>query len=226
MPRIREIFAVLSLFFALVQTGCLVDSENRCGTHQVLQNDLCICERGYGLFGNTCQACGANEVGSNDGCQCAAGFGRSNPTQPCAAAAALGQTCAADADCTDAAFPFCASSSDTRYCTLPDCTASTDCINNYSCNTRGPRTFCERPPTGVGQSCRTSADCAGLEASYCESTLSHACLKDACKSDPSICPGDWVCCDIALIGESLCLPPTQVLSGQCPGGGVLVAGAQ
>jgi len=226
MIKLRALLAVQSLvLFGLLQSGCLVDSAHRCGSHQVLQNDLCICDPGYGLFGTACQACGENEVGSNDGCQCAAGFGRSDATEPCAATASLGQSCSRDSDCADAVFAFCAPLLEGGYCTNPDCTSSMECKNGYSCNARGTRSFCERPPTGVGQSCETSDDCAGLEASYCESTLSHSCLKNACKADPAICPGDWVCCDIALIRESLCLPPSQVVGGQCPGGGTLIKGA-
>jgi hypothetical protein len=50
------------------------------------------------------------------------------------------------------------------------------------------------------------------------------CLKSDCKADPSVCPGDWACCDIALLGNSLCLPPAELSAGECPAGGHLITG--
>ena len=214
--------ALLAATSAL-SSSCLVDADHRCGTHQVLQGDLCACETGYGLTGNQCLACGANEVGSLTGCDCAAGFTRGDAGQPCSASG-LGQACAQDTDCTDPSFSYCASAAQNGYCTRPDCTSSVDCTNDYSCNQRGARSFCQRPPTGFGTTCQSNADCAGFEASYCESLSSHSCLQNDCKSDPSVCPGDWGCCDIALLGQSLCLPAGELDGGQCPAGGTLISG--
>src|SRR5450432_2747696 len=76
--------------------SCLVNPNDRCGTHQVLQGDLCACEAGYGLTGNQCLLCGENEVGTLDGCVCAPGFGRSDPSLACAAVETLGQACTQD----------------------------------------------------------------------------------------------------------------------------------
>jgi len=56
--------------------GCLVDPDQRCGAHQVLQGELCACEAGYGLVDRECVICGENEQGSLEGCECAAGFMR------------------------------------------------------------------------------------------------------------------------------------------------------
>lgn len=211
---------------ALLVTSCLVDTDHRCGTHQVQQGDLCACESGFGLVGNQCVACAEHEVGTLTGCECAAGFGRADSSSPCAPTAALGQPCASDADCSDVTFQYCRLEGDSGYCTHADCESSADCVNDYSCNAAADRSFCERPPTGFGQACATSADCANFEASYCESLSSKVCLKAACKADPSSCPGDWACCDIALLGNSLCLPQSELEAGACPAGGHLIPRSQ
>lgn len=205
-------------------TSCLVDSADRCGTHQVQQAEICVCEPGFGLVGNECLACGENEVGALTGCECEPGFGRGGSTEPCMPVVSLGKACVNDAECTDATFDYCQTDGDAGYCTRPDCATSADCSNDYSCNRRGSRAFCERPPSGFGQSCHSSDDCSAFEASYCESLSSNVCLKDGCKADPSICPGDWSCCDIALLGNSLCLPSSELESGACPAGGKLITG--
>jgi hypothetical protein len=219
----RHGFAGFLLTLALLPS-CLVDPERRCGAHPVLQGELCACETGYGLTGNQCLACGEHEVGSLSGCECAPGFGRTDPTLPCTATDALGQACSADSGCSDALFDYCASADQNGYCTRPDCQSSADCSNDYSCNTRGARSFCQRPPTGFGTACQSTADCAGFEASYCEALSSHSCLLNGCKADPSECPGDWSCCDIALLGQALCLPASELSNGQCPAGGTLIPG--
>ncbi len=213
---------VSATVFLMLAGSCLVDSDHRCGAHQRLQDEQCVCDAGYGLTGNACVECAANEVGSLDGCACASGFGRTDPSKPCVSTASLGQACDADPDCADPADSFCASDSPRGYCTHADCTSSAECSNDYSCNTRNVPSFCERPPTGAGSPCQSDTDCSGFEAAYCEVVLAHACLKSGCKPDPNVCPGDWVCCDIPLIGESLCLPPGRLTGGECPGGGSLV----
>jgi hypothetical protein len=35
-----------------------------------------------------------------------------------------------------------------------------------------------------------------------------------------------VCCDIGLLGQSLCLPPSELMDGNCPAGGTLVPTAE
>ncbi len=222
--KLFAILPLLGLALANFAVGaCLVDVDQPCGSHQVLRGSRCECESDYGLVGNACIKCSENEVGSLDGCQCAPGFGRSNAAVPCEPTAALGEPCTVDSDCAAPAFSYCAPVAGGGYCTLPDCSASAECTNDYSCNLRGSPSFCERPPVGAGVSCQSSAECVDFEASYCETVLAHACLKNDCKADPDVCPGDWVCCDVQLIGESLCLPPAELGgAGECPGGGTLI----
>ena len=209
---------------SLLLASCLVDTDHPCGKLQVPEGDHCACQSGYGLTGNTCVACGTNEVGSLDGCVCAPGFGRTDDSLPCVATDVLGQACKVDADCNDTTFSHCQMKGDAGYCTHAGCASSADCSNDYECNTKGDPSFCERPPGGFGMDCTSSSDCAGLEASYCESVVARACVVSGCKADVSLCPGSWSCCDIALLGASLCLPPSQLDNGNCPGGGKLVSG--
>ncbi|HEX2679105.1 MAG TPA: hypothetical protein VHM19_20790, partial [Polyangiales bacterium] len=105
-----------------------------------------------------------------------------------------------------------------------NCKSSADCDTtvDYACNDRVSPSFCERPPRGLGTSCASDADCAGFTASYCEALSSHVCLVNECKADPDRCHGDWACCDIALLGGSICVPPSEVMNGMCPAGGTLI----
>jgi hypothetical protein len=217
-----------AFLLSLSAAGCLVDNADRCGQNQHFddQQRLCLCDNEYALVGNQCEPCGENEIGSPDGCVCREGFVRPTPDAACQTLAGLGEACKADADCGEAAYGYCRSAEGATkgYCTAPDCQDSgVACPGDYSCNARGARSFCERPPTGLGKSCGSSDDCSGQEASYCETVSAKACVVNDCKPDPSKCYGDWVCCDIGLISQSLCVPPSELdESGNCPAGGTLI----
>jgi hypothetical protein len=223
--RLSALF--LHLTVALLAPGCLVDLDNRCGEHQRYDAELalCVCDGDYALVGNQCEACGKNETGSAEGCVCVEGFSRATPEAACAELAGLGQDCESDADCGDPDYSYCyvADSDSPGYCTAPDCSTGADCPTDYGCNTRQAPAFCERPPQGLGQKCSSSDDCAGNVASYCETVQEHACVVNDCKPDPNKCHGDWVCCDIGLLSQSLCVPPTALEDGACPAGGTLIA---
>ena len=140
-----------------------------------------------------------------------------------AATARLGKACASDTECKDPKYSVCHLEGAAGYCTSA-CETSEDCDRtlNYACDYFGAVGVCERPPTGEGHACATSADCAGFEADYCEAFREKKCLRQGCKQNPSICHGDWVCCDISVLGTSLCIPPDALESGACPGGGTLI----
>jgi hypothetical protein len=214
------------LLALLLTPSCLVDLADRCGENQHYdgENAVCVCDGDYALEGNVCVRCGANETGSRDGCVCVDGFSRPTPDAPCAELAGLGQECQSDADCGDAEYRYChlGEGGASGYCTAPDCQTAADCPTDYGCNTREIPTYCERPPQGLGNACTSNADCAGNEASYCETVQAHSCLVNDCKPDPNKCHGDWVCCDIGLLTESLCLPPDALENGNCPVGGSLI----
>ena len=222
VPTSRGRLRARWLLAALIAPACLYDSSDRCGDHQVLQDDQCVCEAGYGLVDQQCVACKDDEVSNPIGpCDCAEGLVRVAEGAECTEA--VGQACTTDADCPSPDFPHCQLDGATGYCTSTGCVAGAgDCPGAYGCNDRVTPSFCERPPEGLGASCTTSDDCAGSVASYCEALSAHACLVPGCAADPSICHGDWVCCDLALISNSLCAPPSELVDGACPAGGTLV----
>jgi hypothetical protein len=210
----------------LLLPACLVDLDDRCGKneHYDAALGICACDAEYALIGSKCEACAEHEVGSPDGCVCAAGFVRPQPDAVCQALAGLGQDCQADADCGDEDYGYCRleTGSDAGYCTARDCDGSVGCPGDYSCNTRQSPSFCEHPPSGLGQACSSSDDCAGNTASYCETVVAKSCVVSECAPDPSKCYGDWVCCDIGLLSQSLCVPPSELENGNCPAGGTLI----
>ena len=224
--RARWRAAFLPLTALWLAPACLVDLDNRCGEHQHYDaaQGNCTCSGDYALVNDHCEPCGAHETGSADGCVCAEGFARATPSAACAELAGLGQDCATDADCGDPQYGYCRleSGGAPGYCTAPDCSSAADCPTDFGCNTRETPAFCERPPEGLGTACTTSRDCAGKPASYCESVSAHACVVNDCKPDPNKCHGDWLCCDIGLLSQSLCVPPDALENGNCPAGGSLI----
>jgi hypothetical protein len=211
----------------LFPVGCLVDLDQRCGPDQRYdpESHRCACDDGHALVGNRCLACGEHELATPDGCRCEPGYLRASDDEPCEENDTLGKACASDDDCPDPTYGYCApdAASPGGYCTASGCSASTGCEGDYACNGLGDPSFCERPPSGVGHACNSDDDCADFEASFCETVVAHQCLVHDCKPDPTRCYGDWVCCDIGLIGQSLCMPPTELEGGNCPAGGTLIS---
>jgi hypothetical protein len=225
MPR--SVFASLlaSLGAVLLAPACLVDLDQRCGENQVFEaeKEVCLCAADFERQGDRCVACGENEQGSAEGCVCVEGFSRASADAACEPAASLGQECGGVEDCSEA-FAYCAlgAEADVGYCTAQGCSTEADCPTDYGCNTRQSPSFCERPPEGLGTPCNAAEDCAGFAASYCETVSAGACLVNDCAPDPDKCHGDWVCCDIQLLSQSLCIPPSELENGNCPVGGTLV----
>jgi hypothetical protein len=186
----------LPIFLAILAPACLVDLDHRCGAnqHYDAEQAYCACDEGYALTGTSCVPCGEHEVGSSDGCICSEGYGRETP----------------DAKCTE----------------LGDvernCETAADCPVNYGCDKSKSPGTCVAPPDGLGLPCTSSDDCESHTASYCETVVAHSCVVNDCAPDPSKCHGDWVCCDIALLTQSLCVPPDELENGNCPAGGTLV----
>ena len=220
--------AILALLLCSATPACLVDEDHPCGQHQAADAGACLCDEGYGLVGNRCVACGAHELGTLEGCACEPGYARAGADGPCAKLEGLGEACGQDADCVDPRYAHCQRDADAGYCTSADCESSDDCqvTLDYACNTYASPSFCERPPSGLGKSCESSDDCDGFEASYCESLSAGVCLQNECKDAPESCHGDWVCCDLAILGTSLCVPPSELVEGACPAAGTLIERAQ
>lgn len=223
MPGYRRYLGMGVLL--LLGDGCLIDSD-RCDAHQVKVHDenfsLCVCEpnavfapRGYG-----CIPCGENEEVQNGLCACKAGFSKATTDAACAMSQA-GAACSATEPC-GAEFPYCATGG---YCSRTGCTTAADCPGGWSCELDGSTHFCRRPPTGVGVSCTSSADCAGFEANYCETLMAHTCMLFGCAAKAVTCPNEWACCDFSSlinIPFSFCITPAQLTDGECPMGGTRV----
>ncbi len=78
-------------------------------------------------------------------------------------------------------------------------------------------------PTGVGEYCESSDDCADFDAKYC-AVQTNACMLDSCATGANTCTADTVCCDFSklLANFSLCVPAEQLSGGNCPMGGMKV----
>ena len=225
-PGARSCALAIPLFLGLFAPACLVDLDDRCGRHQRYDADQanCVCETAYALVGTECVACAENEVGSADGCVCVEGYARPTPSAACETLAGLGQDCTSDETCGDERYPSCRiePDADSGYCTSVNCSTSADCPTNFGCNTRTAPSFCEKPPSGLGEACSSSSECAGFAAPYCETVVAHSCVVNDCAPDPNKCHGDWLCCDIGLLSQSLCIPPDELEDGNCPAGGTLI----
>ncbi|GEM_PF-552926 len=194
-----------------------------CGPNETAgPTGACGCAPGFGRNEPTavCSACGENETtGATGACECAAGYGRTSPQDPCTPLdAGLGVTCDAQATpCKDTTYSYCAVTAGTAgYCTSQGCTASTDCPTDHTCDLSGSPSFCRRPPTGLGKTCTSDADCAGLDAAFCETFRSYSCLVLGCSLTPDNCPTGYECCDFT---QTLGIPkPICVASalGGCP----------
>jgi hypothetical protein len=210
----------------LALAGCIVDEsgDHRCDAHQVLikkKTDVyCTCaptaipsDAGFG-----CTPCGAHEIAESGACVCESGYARLSPTSACTqiqvGQVVLGQPCSSDAEC-GGDYPLCASTTSGGYCTSTGCTSHSDCSSPWYCESGASPSYCHMPPTGLGVSCASDADCAGFDAAYCELGQSHTCLISECASAPDKCKS-WACCDLsAFLGTSLCVPQDQLQGGKC-----------
>jgi hypothetical protein len=197
-------------FVGSLLLGCLYDADDRCSPGTVLVGEtVCVCTEGSVLTDEGCVVCGENEVAGSGGCVCAAGFSRSSEGAPCqAAASALGLACdASSAPCTDPTYNVCHVTSGTSgYCT-EGCASSGDCDGGFACDTTATPAYCRRPPTGAGQTCSADAECAGTEATMCETFMSHQCVVVCDVAAPDCFPG-MTCCDFTMFGAPapFCLP--------------------
>jgi hypothetical protein len=208
-------------------SGCLVsDGNEACGKHQV-KIDMagvqhCLCGPGFILDATDklgCRACGENEDSDGMTCSCKPGYARASEGAPCAISS-VGATCSDDSNCGgDSA--VCVLDGAEGYCSTAGCSSSNDCEPHWFCEQSGGTSICKKPPNGYRQPCAGADDCAGTAATYCDLFQSQSCLVEGCgKGAP--CPGDWSCCNLAVIGASLCLEPRSIMNGICPGGGILV----
>jgi hypothetical protein len=194
--------------------GCLYEADDRCGPNQSVSEDdvRCVCAEGSAWTARGCVACGENEQASANGCECVMGYLRPTADAACETApSGLGQDCdSVSTACTDSVYGHCRIESGTAgYCTRLGCTGSEQCEGGYACDTGTTPPFCRRPPVGMGLPCETEADCAGTEATWCDSVMSLKCVVQGCSVAAQDCFGDLQCCDLSQFGvpAPLCLPP-------------------
>lgn len=214
------------VWFATILSACIVeDGDKACSKNQVLVEGegttYCACAPGFIIdvtTGLDCKACGENEETVAGACVCKTGYTRPSEGAACGMSS-LGAACVDSTGCSGA-FPACVTDDGAGYCTSEGCSSSADCERGFVCEQDAGKAVCKKVPTGYGMSCTTSADCAGSEATYCDSFQSKSCLVTCSKTSP--CPGDWSCCDIAIAQVVLCVEPAGLMDGACPAGGTLV----
>lgn len=222
--RLSALGMLLAFSSLLGVSSCLYDSSDRCDPGQAFDSSagICVCT-GNTIAGTHpdgspgCVACGEHEVAEADACRCEDGYERPTAEGACALVPdALGLACESDDDCTDATYDTCHLLDDgSGYCTNVDCTPGS-CDGGYACDTAATPSYCARPRQGEGQSCASQEDCAGTEATFCETFMSHVCYVEGCAVGGNDCPGKE-CCDLAgpsggLIKKTIC-----VALGTCPG---------
>jgi len=189
--------------------GCLYDADDRCSPGTVFDGVVCLCAEGSVLTDDGCVVCGENEVAGSGACVCASGFSRASEGAPCEEApSTLGVACdTTSAPCADAAYDVChVTTGSAGYCT-EGCASSTDCEGGFACDVAATPPYCRRPPTGAGQTCAADVDCAGTEATLCESRMSNQCVVVCDPAAPDCFPG-MKCCDFTMFGAPapFCLP--------------------
>jgi hypothetical protein len=216
----RLTIVLLSLIGGALGAGCQYDEDKRCPAGYVYGDVLraCVCPPGaVAVDGGTCMSCGANEEAEGGVCKCKPGTTR-NAQGVCELdATGAGADCAPGASsCANPAAPHCAAApagGGKGYCTSKGCKSHAECQAGWSCTTWEAEPYCRRPPTGLGKTCGAPADCAGLDASYCESFQAKTCMVSGCTVSPDNCGVGLACCDLSKLGLpiTLCVPP-----GSCP----------
>jgi hypothetical protein len=75
-----------------------------------------------------------------------------------------------------------------------------------------PGTGTEVPPVGLAKPCTSAADCAGTEATYCDTFVTMGCLVEGCNLEVDDCYTGYECCDLSAFGIPL---PLCIEEGQC-----------
>jgi hypothetical protein len=157
-----------------------------------------------------CVPCAEHEVPGTDGCVCEAGYSRSLDNMSCEPAPeALGTDCGPNAPCMDSTFNHCQPTTEGGgYCTNTGCADSDECSGGYACDSSVTPPICRRPPIGLGKPCDSAEDCAGGEATFCDTFQSHQCMVSNCTFEPDNCFPGWTCTDLSGFGMPipLCLP--------------------
>jgi hypothetical protein len=155
--------------------------------------------------------CDTNQVlvssGASDYCECKAGFVNNTGKGYGCMPAMLDSGTLLDASILgDAAIAAEASGPAT-----PACSKSSPCSADQRCEDG----TCSEV-SGLGKSCTAAADCAGLEASNCNTFLpAPICMVSNCAANTALCPTGYVCCAIAGMSNcargAACPPPLMMV---------------
>jgi hypothetical protein len=192
--------------------GCAVDEADQCGPNMDYSDELrvCLCVDNAIEVAGGCEVCGESEVvdRANNRCVCPEGQVGIEGGM-CQAIAGLGDECNdTDLACEDTVYSLCAmpGGAGTGYCTKP-CMEDAECDDAYTCADWEEEPYC-RSYTGLGQSCESSDDCAGTDATVCDTFQSHTCLVGGCSLELDDCPRGTGCCDLSAYGAgTLCISP-------------------
>lgn len=203
----RKLSPILG-FLGLLLTACLYDADHRCDAHQHEGvGESCVCDEGFVFRGQTCVPCGEHEVYEAGVCACEDGFARSGDSTSACIERGAGTECDPGEACADPAFPVCRDhGGGAGYCTK-ECEADDECPHGYACDAE--QATCMMAPVGQGDACTSNDDCAGKDATYCETTVAGACLVQDCSMDnPLSCSEGFGCCDLNDLGLplTLCVP--------------------
>src|SRR5512145_2135965 len=80
-----------------------------------------------------------------------------------------------------------------------------------ACGLLGSPAVCRKPPVGMGTACTSNDQCAGTEATFCDSVVTHACAVQGCSLSPDDCYPGYLCCDLSKYG----MPITLCSYGSC-----------
>lgn len=188
--------------------GCIYDPDQPCGENMEMSSDgiHCVCVAGTVYTPDGCVTCGDHEVPTAAGCVCEDGYSKPTADAACVETpAGLGAACDPAAPACTAPYDHCEPASGSGYCTTTGCTTSDECEGGYACNAEAT---CQRPPVGLGKGCETPDDCAGTEATFCDSFQTHSCQVQGCTLDPNNCFVGFECCDLSAFGlpQPLCVP--------------------
>ncbi len=203
--------------------SCVYDGDEPCGEGQMVYEDgieRCICKEGWASTEGGCAECGENEVAGLLGCACADGYGRQDPDATCEPCGDHEFT-APSGICECEAGYARATPADACEETTGDpenpaggtpCTSDEECTDGARCDLDAATPTCLPRPVGLNESCASDADCAGFEATYCDTFVTQSCLVQGCTLSPDNCFPGTECCDLSIYGIS---QPLCLAEGDC-----------
>jgi hypothetical protein len=189
-----------------IAAGCMYDASRPCGPNMHFDDTLeaCMCDDHAAPVDGGCQPCAADEVVVANACACPSGTSK-DAANVCTTVPGLGDPCDATTPCDDATYSYCGmkDGATAGSCTN-QCASNNDCIDSYTCATWLAQPYC-MVFDGLGKPCTTQDDCAGSDATFCDTYISHTCVVANCTLTGNECPRGLTCCDLSNYGiENLC----------------------